>query len=326
MPVELKRGVNIEGWLGRSGRPSEENPLRFEIDDARLVARLGFDHLRINVDHKHLWDEADQPIARTFHKVDEMLEACSQLGLKAVFDLHRCPFFRDREGQVHFHEAEAMPRFLKAWRRLSEHLRRWPNDMLVYEFFNEPTAKDNEDWNRLADAVHKMLRRLEPDRTFILGSNGWSDAEFFKYLRVPDDRNLILTFHFYHPYQITHYAVRGHNAGYTGPVQYPGRPIPEVGFATMTDEQREAFKPHNRYYVGPAIDLARKLDMPLYCGEWGCYDTVPRPHRLRWYTDVISILKEENIGWAVYAYRNRWGAVLDREGNLDEEIVKIVLG
>ena len=144
MPVELKRGVNIEGWLGRADRPPEENPLHFEVDDAELCARLGFDHLRINVNHPSLWDQDDKPVQRTFDKVDEMLEACSRLGLKAIFDLHRCPFFRDRDGEVHFHEPEAMPGFLKAWLRLSKHLRRWPNEMLVYEFFNEPTAKETE--------------------------------------------------------------------------------------------------------------------------------------------------------------------------------------
>ena len=330
MPVELKRGVNIEGWLGR---PPEKNPLRFEREDAELVARLGFDHIRINVDHKHLWDEAGEPIKRTFDKVDAMLDTCSRLGLKAIFDLHRCPFFRERSGEVHFHEPETMPRFLKAWRALSDHLRDRPNDMLVYEFFNEPTAKDPEDWNRLADAVHVMLRELEPGRTFILGSNAWGGPGSFPQLRPREDRNLILTFHFYLPFHLTHYRVAQHNGKYQGPVHYPGQTITDEDLATMSEEQREStlkdngpYNPtHLREKMSPAIDVARKLDMPLYCGEWGCYDTVPRPDRLRWYADMIAVLEEENIGWCAYAYRNRWGVVLDKDGKLDEELVGIVL-
>ena len=332
MVVELKRGVNIEGWLRANATP-EENPLHFEVDDAELVASLGFDHLRINADHKHLWDKDDEPIQHTFDKVDEMLEACSRLGLKAIFDLHRCPFFRDKDGEVHFHEPETLPRFLKAWRRLSEHLRRWPNEMLVYEFFNEPTAKDPEDWNVLADAVHVMLRELEPDRTFMLGSNGWGGPGSFPQLRPREDRNLILTFHFYLPFQLTHYRVGEHNAKYQGPVHYPGQTVADEDLATMTEEQRRLTKldngPYNpehlREKMSPAIDVARKLDMPLYCGEWGAYDTVPRADSLRWHADMVSVLENEGIGWGGYAYRAHWGFVLNTAGELDKEMVAAVI-
>ena len=141
MPVELKRGVNNEGWLHQ---PAENNPWHFETQDVELLARLGFDHVRINVGHEHLWDSDDKPIARTFDMIDALLDDCSRLDLKAVFDLHTCPFFRDRKGEVHFHEPESLPLFLKAWRRLSEHLRRWPYTMLVPESDAIPTLGGEE--------------------------------------------------------------------------------------------------------------------------------------------------------------------------------------
>jgi len=328
MTVELKRGVNIEGWLGQ---PAQTNPWRFEKEDAELAARLGFDHLRINVNHDQLWDKNDKPIARNFDMVDAMLENCARLKMKAVFDLHNCSFLRDREGNV-YDKPESLQLFLKAWRRLSEHLRRWPNEMLVYEFFNEPTAKEHEDWNRLAEAVHRMLRDLEPERTFMLGSNGYSGPASFPDLRVPADRNLILTFHFYLPFQLTHYRVFDPNLPYA--VHYPGLPISEEDLAAMSEEQRELTLRDNPVYnkamlrsrMSPAIDVARRLEMPIYCGEWGCYDTVPRPDRLRWYADMISVFNDENIGWGVYAYRNRWAAVIDKNGKLDEELVGVLMG
>ena len=332
MPVELKRGVNVGSWL-RSSEAPEKNLYHFKDSDAELVAKLGFDHLRLNAHHGHLWDKDDKPIQSSFDMIDHLLETCSRLGLKALFTMHQCPFFRERDGQVHFHEPEALPAFLKTWVRLSKHMSHWSTDMLVYEFFNEPTAEDPEVWNRLSDAVHVMLRELEPDRTLMLGSNGYSGPGSFPQLRPREDRNLILTFHFYLPFQLTHYRVGEHNAQYKGPVHYPGQTIADEDLATMTEEQRRLtlldngpYDPeHLREKMIPAIDFARKLDMPLYCGEWGVYDSVPRADSLRWHSDMATVLESEGIGWGGFAYRAHWGFVLDIENKLDKAMVAAVI-
>ena len=87
-PLTFRRGVNIEGWQGCPDRPPEERPLFFGPADAEVLAGLGFDHIRINVNEQHLWDDSDQPVRSSFDRVDELLDACARLGLKAIFDLH----------------------------------------------------------------------------------------------------------------------------------------------------------------------------------------------------------------------------------------------
>ena len=333
MTLELKRGVNIEGWLSHLDRPPAERPLGFTVEDAELVAGLGFDHLRINVNEAHLWDESNRPREDMFDQVDEMLDACSRLGLKAVFDLHvlRCHHFNAPQRPL-FEDPACVERFGDCWRQLSARLRARPNDMLAYEFLNEPVADDPADWNRVAAAVHEVVRGLEAERTLILGSNLWSAPETFKDLAVPDDRNMILTFHFYQPFLLTHHAIpRRAGGGYTGPVHYPGRPIAESDLAVMDEDQRKRIErantDHDRAslfeWTGKAVAVARAAGMPLYCGEWGCYDSVPREDRLRWYADMVSILAEHGAGWAVYAYRAHWAAVR-RNGKEDEELVRIL--
>ena len=335
MTLQLGRGVNIEGWLSHQDRPLEQRPLSFEREDAERVAAAGLEHLRINVNEKSLWDDDGRENRENFDRVDALLEDCARLGLKAVFDLHviRSHFFNAKVRPL-FEDDACIEEFLETWRKLSAHLRGWPNDLLAYEFLNEPVADDSEDWNRVVAAIHPMLRELEPERTLVLGSNAYSSPGTFPRLTVPEDDHMILTFHFYLPFALTHYRVFRREGMYEGPVHYPGQVIADEDLATMSEEMREKSLrdngPYDREVIRekfrPAIDVAAAHGMPLYCGEWGCYDTVPRPTRLRWLSDMVRVLAEENICWAAYAYRNRWSTFLDKNRQPDEETVQILLG
>jgi len=326
-PLQIQRGVNIEGWLSRE--------LSFGPHDAARLAELGFDHIRINVNEQHLWNESAQPIRETFDRVDELLDACSGLGLKAVFDLHvlRSHFFNAPTRPL-FHDPDCLQQFLDCWRRLSAHLRGRPCSMLAYELLNEPVADDPADWNRVSAAGIALLRSLEPQRTIVLGSNRWSGPDTFAHLAVPDDDNLILTFHFYYPFLFTHHGASPVAAPFhTGPVHYPGRPIDEADLAKLTEEQRQSVAvgnaPENRQtmaaHMAAPLAVAARTGLPLYCGEFGCYDNVTREDRLRWHADMGSILAEKSIGWAAYAYRGRWATVW-AEGHVDREIVARLIG
>ena len=335
--MKLKRGVNIEGWLWHLGGSPRGELLKFTPEDARLVAELGFDHLRINVNEQSLWDDEDRPRQQSFDRVDEMLDTCASLGLNAIFDLHvvRGHHFNAKDKPL-FYDPKAVDAFLDCWRRLSDWLGHRPDDMLAYEFLNEPVAdNDPEDWNRVARKVHAFLREKEPERTFILGSNGWNSVDAFENLWIPDDRNLVLTFHFYRPFQVTHHAVHEkHDGMYAGAVHYPGQPVTDEELEQMGERQRELAMRDNQHYdrsvlarlMEPAIRVAKAHDLPVYCGEWGCYDTVPRADRVRWHQDMVSVLNEVADGWAVYAYRGRWGTVKTAAGEPDEELVRVLTG
>jgi endoglucanase len=333
-PLTFRRGVNIEGWLGSPDRPSEKRPLSFGPADAEVLAELGFDHIRINVNEQHLWDDSDKPVQSSFDCVDELLDACAKLGLRAIFDLHvlRCHFFNAARRPL-FSEPAAVEQFHECWRRLSAHLGGRSCELLAYEYLNEPVADDPEDWNRVSAGIHTLLRGLEPRRTLILGSNRWSGPEHFAHLAIPPDENQVLTFHYYQPFFFTHHdAHEGAASCHKGPVHYPGRPIAEEDFARLTPQQRQELAqgnlPEDRATLvarfAHALAAAKRTRLPLYCGEWGCYHAAPRADRLRWHADMISILAEHDIGWAVYAYTGHWPGVRTAHG-LDHELLEILL-
>ena len=53
----------------------------------------------------------------------------------------------------------------------------------------------------------------------------------------------------------------------------------------------------------PAIETAKKLKLPLYCGEFGVYPSIPEDVKLRWYSDICAIFNENNIACSHWCYK-----------------------
>jgi len=96
---------------------------------------------------------------------------------------------------------------------------------------NEPVADNPEDWNKLVARAVAVIRAKEPRRVIVIGSNKWQSADTFDQLKVPEtDPNILMSFHFYEPFLLTHHTVGWTTiGGYKSPVKYPGQ--------TVDDEQ-----------------------------------------------------------------------------------------
>ena len=58
MSFDIRRGVNVGGWLSQSRRRGQERREYFKRDDARKIADLGLDHIRLPVDEEQLGTKA----------------------------------------------------------------------------------------------------------------------------------------------------------------------------------------------------------------------------------------------------------------------------
>ena len=120
---------------------------------------------------------------------------------------------------------EAQQHFIGLWKQLQSELKHYPEDLLTYELLNEPTAPTAADWNRLAAKTLAEIRKEEPLRKVVIGSNLWNNVKEFSHLEVPSgDKNIILTFHFYNPHLITHYQ-----ASWLSAFAHLTVPIPRIG-------------------------------------------------------------------------------------------------
>lgn len=332
----LRRGVNIGGWLSQSKRRGRERVEFFTRDDAARLARMGFNHLRIPVDEEQLWDDAGKREAEAWTLLNTALDWCAEYGLNAVVDLHilRSHYFMAKEKPLFTIPREA-ERFGELWDELSSELLSRDVARVAYEFMNEPVADRHEDWNRVYGHPYRAIRKRERERVLLLGSNLWSQAGTFEFLEVPaDDPNMVLTFHYYNPMHVTHYGAPWVKECevYTGPIAYPGLPIPQDVFNELPIETQHMVGKWNRWYDRNAIEsdllwplaLAARTGLPLYCGEFGVIHKAPPEIRAAWHRDVTQVFESHGIGWAVWSYKGGFG-LLDKDGRSDET-ARAILG
>jgi len=201
--------------------------------------------------------------------------------------------------------------------------------------------KEQADWKDPGESRSLTYIRasifVEKDnhRKIVIGSNRWQSASTFDQLRIPEgDRDIILSFHFYTPMLITHYKASWTEVGrYKGPVNYPGRLVDPNNIEKLDPEVARIVRNNNGVYDRERLEsplekplaLAKKLDLPLYCGEWGALPTTPREARMQWYRDVRANLEKHGIAWANWDYKGGFG-IVTRGAQPDQEFIKILVG
>ena len=319
-PFPLRRGTNISHWLSQSKQRGPERKKYFQRSDVAFLAGLGLDHLRIPVDEEQLFTEAGAAEPEAFDLLNQALDWCDEFSLRAVVDLHilRSHHFNEKEKPL-WTKVEAQERFYECWRQMSARLKTRSALKVAYELMNEPVADDAEQWNVLIERCVKVVRGMEPERRLVVGSNRWQSYDTFDQLRVPaGDANIILSFHYYHPMVLTHYGASWTKVGeYKGPVAYPGRLVPEESLRGLPEELLKSMGVARIVFDRTVIaadmakpaGVARKLGLPLYCGEWGCIDRGPMEARVAWYEDMRRTLEDYGIGWATWDYKGGFGVV-----------------
>lgn len=331
----IKRGINISHWLSQSEKRGTERKAYFTKKDVDYLASLGFDHLRIPVDEEQLWTANGKKDEEAFRLLHQALEWCLENKLRVIVDLHilRSHHFNEKEKPL-WTQPAAQERFFQCWRDLSAELKKYPVTSVAYELMNEPVADDAQDWNRLVAKAVSIVRINESQRKIVIGSNRWQSADTFDELRVPEnDPNIILSFHMYEPFLLTHYQASWTDIkAYKGPVNYPGQIVKKEDIANLPEPVTKAVSNKKMYYTKENIEahfqkplaVAKKYNLPLYCGEWGCLATVPEKARLQWYRDMKSILEKHKIAWATWDYKGSFG-IIDQKQVEQKEMIQILV-
>jgi len=322
----IQKGLNASHWLSQSKKRGEERATYMTEKDFAKIAEMGFDHVRLPIDEMHMWDEDGKRIDEAFALMHKGIQASLDNNLRVIIDLHvlRSHHFNaaNEEGDLEntlSESSESQQDFIKYWVELSSELKNYPNHMLAYEPMNEAVAEDHEDWNKLINWVIAEIRKLEPERTIIMGSNMWQQAATFPFLRVPEgDTNIILSFHYYNPMPFSHYkAYWNPMKTYDGPVYYPGVIVDTNDLVGLDEaaynEIMRGYGEFNKETLArdmqPAIDKANELGLQLFCGEFGLYPSTPMEMRVQWYKDMIEIFEENDIAWSHWNYKNDFPVV-----------------
>lgn len=321
----ITRGTNLSHWLSQDFGWEPKYSYISEID-IRFLDSLGFDHVRIPIDEKEMWDERGKPIAPAFKCLNNCLDWCAKFGMRAIVDLHTVRshhFNAANEGGANtlWTDINAQNNFVDLWINLSDTLKKRDNNLVAYEILNEAVAPEHDDWNKLMNKAVAAIRQREPERTLVIGANMWQIAPNLKYLKLPEgDKHIILSFHTYSPLAFTHHLASWTQLkSYKGPVHYPGQIITDEDYENYIDKSnlqlvegtKEAHDVWNKEKLlevfKSGLDFARSKNLPLYCGEFGCMPTVDRKDRMAWYSDMIDILEENGVAWSNWEYKGDFG-------------------
>ena len=335
----LRHGINASIWFAQ--HPSDYSVDRLRSftteDDLALMARLGFDHVRLSIDATPLlaWQHspggADTPFVQ---ELDRVIHAILAQKMAVVVDLHP----EDDYKATLLHGTEPVQRFGMLWQALAKRYADLDPELVFFEIMNEPEQDDPFRWQGIEATVANQIRSVAPHQTIIAAGahySGLTDLLRFEPIAVP---NVIYTFHDYEPFAFTHQG-----ATWTDPAVIPLRdvPYPSTPKNVAANEQQEPTLA-GRYFVAEygfarwdaarvdatvafAEQWGRQYGVPVYCGEFGVHKPYADPAaRARWLEDMRTALERHHLGWAMWDYQTNFGAVTKKDGitTPDAEVIR----
>ena len=273
----LGRGVNIIGY-----DPLWKSMSRARMQDKhfRLIREAGFSNVRIPL---HPFrdagiDEEHRITDTWFGMLDWAVEQSLSNGLMVILDFHEF-------GTMGQNPMGNKDRFLATWEQMGERYKDCP-DEVIFEILNEPNRElTPELWNQFHSEALPIIREANPTRTVIIGPGHWNNINYLEQLELPeDDRNIIVTVHYYSPMEFTHQGARWSSHRDEVGVEWNGTP----------EERQAIIKDFEKAQV-----WAEEHDRPLFLGEFGAYDRADMDSRVRYISFVTR--QAEKLGWS-WAY------------------------
>lgn len=313
------RGFNLLGMFASpdskyGNRPQNKNT----DDDYKMIADFGFDFIRIPCSYR-LWSSPDNPTEvrpEALEKLDNMIDNCLSNGLHINLCMHRLPGYCinndeavPEKGNL-FTSKELLIAAAEQWKMLAERYKGISADKLSFNVVNEPERYVTmEQYQILIESVMNRVYEITPDRLFIIDGLHCGDHPPIFSMYENLGKKCAYSCRGYTPRGLTHYTVFPEYN--TTPLTWPG--AYEFGKPVDTNRLEQAY--------GIWAYMAEKLGVGVHCGEMGCYNKTPHDITLAWLDDVLRILTEHNIGYALWQFNGPFG-VAD-SGRADVDYVKM---
>lgn len=284
----LGRGVN----LGNALEAPKEGEWGVTLEESffKTIKDGGFDTVRVPI----RWNAyaAEKPPytidPAIFERVDWVLKNAQEQGLVVILDLHHYLEIMEEPGA---HKE----RFLAIWDQIARRYQQAPEGV-YFELLNEPNGSisGTNAWNELLVEAIQVIRASNPQRTIIVGPGNWNSIANLYILQLPEqDRNLIVTFHYYQPFNFTHQGA-----------DWVENSAPWLG-TTWTGTRTEKFS------INRDLDMAKqwadKNNRPLFLGEFGAYSKADMDSRALWTAYLARAAEERGFSWAYWEFCSGFG-------------------
>jgi len=277
---KLGRGVNIIGydpiWRSRA-------QARFQEKNFRLLKEAGFSSVRINLSPFRSMNATNNWAIRDswYDVLDWAMKGAREQGLAVILDLHEFTTLANNPERN-------KERFLAFWRQISARYQNAP-DGVFFEVLNEPNGQLTPAlWNDYFNEALAIIREKNPTRTVIVGPGFWNQIDHLAELKLPEqDRNLIVTVHYYTPMEFTHQGA-----------PWAAEQRDKVGVDWGTPEEVARI---GRDF-DKAVAWAKEHNRPMFLGEFGAYDKGAMDARARWTSAVARAAEQRGWSWGYWQF------------------------
>jgi hypothetical protein len=220
-------------------------------------------------------------------RIQEVVDTALKYGLHIIVNMHHHEtLYEDPAGQK--------DRFLSQWDQIANRFKDYP-DSLLFEVLNEPHGNLTPAlWNEYFSDALSEIRKTNPTRIVLMGTAEYGGLGGIVHLQIPNDEYLILTVHYYNPFNFTHQG-----AEWVGPQsnEWLGTEWSD------TEADREAVASDFNY----ALEYSETNQIPLHVGEFGAYEKADLDSRTRWTTFLARWFEQQNMSWAYWEFSAGFG-------------------
>ncbi len=192
----LKHSINF----GNALEAPTEGAWGMKLEESYFsaVQKAGFSAIRLPIKwSNHALTKSPYTIDPTFFaRIDWAVKNATTRGLAIVINIHHYDEILEKPN-------EHKERLLALWTQIAERYKN-QSDKVFFEILNEPNSKLEPLWNEYQNQAITTIRKSNPTRALIVGGIGWNSVAGLEKLLLPNDPNLIGTFHFYAPFGFTH--------------------------------------------------------------------------------------------------------------------------
>jgi endoglucanase len=277
----------------------------FEEDDFRWIADLGFNFIRIPACYT-LWIQNEDVYSLNeimLVKMDRAVKLGQKYGIHVCINFHRAPGYSVNPERIEpfnlWKDETALEAFIFHWQTFAKRYKGIPSSRLSFNLVNEPARIDpmimtRADHEQVVRKTTKAIHEVDAQRLVIVDGLNWANEP------LPElaDLEVAQSCRAYLPMGISHYQAR-----WVGGENWPEPSWPGDQPDGLFWNRDKLFAHYQRW-----IDLV-KQGVGVHCGEGGAFSYTPHTVFLAWYRDVLEILTEHNIGYALWNFRGAFGII-----------------
>lgn len=322
------KGFNLLDYF--SPNPPRSNRGATSAEEFKWMADWGFDFVRIPMAYpRYVKFDRSRPITpeevlqfdeEQIEQIQELVHQAQSNGLHVSLNLHRAPGYCVNAGFEEpynlWQDEEAQQAFYAHWEMWARRFKEVSREKISFDLVNEPSYREDMNdqfgqrspvpgdvYREVAQKALATIRSQNPDHLVIADGNDVGAKP------IPEiaDLDIGQSCRGYFPHYVSHYRA---------PWVWPNPDDAPMPVWPGEIDGRQFGRADLEEFYRPWLEMVDQ-GVGVHCGECGCWRETPHEVFLSWFGDVLDILTERGIGYALWNFRGDFG-ILD-SGRSDVE-------